>query len=810
MSRIEKCLGDAVDAGRLSRDQAEDLLRRFRREERQFAKTMGQTQAEAEAAAKVAAELAAEAAERKRQTALQILRLEDLKTKAESHPEGMVAGVAALMGRDVHDAASYGSVESRMVAIEKTLFAMWISGVEQFRSKMAGLRRNSLGLERLVRELYGENVGDDMSRAAAAQWREMTDYAVGRFNAAGGTLRRKEAWRLPQVWQREKIAGAGQQQFREYMMDALEQGRVTIRDFETGDPVDRAKAVEIISEAYDRIRTNGLSELMPGRHGATKLANSRSDPRVFEWTSADAWLDFNDRFGVGREGIMDLLTGHVRSIGRDIALLEAFGPNPEASARYMIDLARQWAGREGRSGLGGLGPGPAAKWLEAIWDQTTGKAHTPVSENVATFMRGLRGWATATKLGSALLSSVTDFATLRQTAKFNGLDTVKALGFYTRTLNPASEADRRLATKLGLTAETGLRTMHAASRHTLDVVGHELPSRIADTVLRASFLSTHTDAARQAFGMAFYSELADVADTAFTKLPEIFQQRMRRYGITPDDWNLIRTGDSLEQDGVRFLWPEALARQGGARAEAATKLMSMVLEETAFAVPTPGAVERAAILGSSRPGTISGEMLRTFGQFKTFSVAMVLTHGMRGLRQAKGGDYGQYLASIVLSMTVMGAWALQMKEIAKGREPRDMADSRFWGAAFVQGGGAGIFGDFLYAGLSRERRGLVETFLGGPSYGVLEDAWRLSAGNLMAEATGEDADWGRDFVRFLRYNTPGSSIWYARLALDRMLFDQLQTQLDPDYRASFRRLEQRYRREFDQEFYWEPGEALPN
>ncbi|MEX2628644.1 MAG: hypothetical protein WD341_01810 [Tistlia sp.] len=648
-----------------------------------------------------------------------------------------------------------------------------------------------------------------MSRAAAAQWGEMTDYAVSRFNAAGGTLKRKESWRLPQVWQRDKVISAGGQAFREHMMTALETGRLAIRDFETGAPVTRLKAVEIIDEAYEKIRTNGLSELVPGRRGGTKLANSRSDPRVFEWTSADAWLEFNDRFGMGREGIMDVVTGHVRSIARDIALLEQFGPNPEASARHMIDLAKQWAGSKEKSGLFDYGPAGAERHLGAIWDQVTGKAHSPVNEGAATFMRGLRSWATSTKLGSAMLSSVTDFSTLRQTAKFNGLDTVQLLGFYLKGLNPANEADRRLATKLGLVAETGLRTMHAASRHTLDVVGTELPSRVADTVLRASFLSTHTDAARKAFGQAFYAELADLSDVPFTRLPDPFQRQFRRYGLTPDDWNLIRTGDALEQDGVSFIWPEALAKQGGARAEAATKLMGMVLEETAFAVPTPGAVERATILGSTRPGTLSGELLRTFGQFKSFAVSMALTHGMRGLRQARGGDHGQYLASIVLSMTVMGAWAMQMKEIAKGREPRDMADHRFWAAAFVQGGGAGIFGDFLYAGISREGRSFAATFLGGPAFGIIDDVASLTAGNIATAAGGDDANWGRDMVRFLRHNTPGSSVWYARLALDRLLFDQLQTQLDPDYRQGFRRLEQRYRQEFDQDFFWAPGEAVP-
>ena len=68
---------------------------------------------------------------------------------------------------------------------------------------------------------------------------------------------------------------------------------------------------------------------------------------------------------------------------------------------------------------------------------------------------------------------------------------------------------------------------------------------------------------------------------------------------------------------------------------------------------------------------------------------------------------------------------------------------------------------------------------------------------------------GRELVRFLMANTPGSSLWYARVALDRILWDQMQKELDPDYRESFRAIERRARREFDQGYWWRPGDLAP-
>lgn len=56
---------------------------------------------------------------------------------------------------------------------------------------------------------------------------------------------------------------------------------------------------------------------------------------------------------------------------------------------------------------------------------------------------------------------------------------------------------------------------------------------------------------------------------------------------------------------------------------------------------------------------------------------------------------------------------------------------------------------------------------------------------------------------------PGASTIYARLALRRMVFDQIQILGDPEYRESFRRQEQRAARDYGQSFWWRPGHALP-
>jgi hypothetical protein len=69
--------------------------------------------------------------------------------------------------------------------------------------------------------------------------------------------------------------------------------------------------------------------------------------------------------------------------------------------------------------------------------------------------------------------------------------------------------------------------------------------------------------------------------------------------------------------------------------------------------------------------------------------------------------------------------------------------------------------------------------------------------------------FGAELARFMRWNTPGTNLWYTRLGLDRLLWDQVQSLVDPDYRKSFRRMEQRARRDYGQDFWWKPGQATP-
>ena len=791
---IAKCLGDAVDAGRISRDGAEKALREVKR---LFDENPGISEGAAAAAA--AESLTREAALRKRQTALQVMATARVLRDATGHEGGIYRGAWAVLGRDLTGKATYSNVEGRAQAVRGILHGKFADGLEAYRSKNLGLTRDTVGLTRMVRDLYNEASGDPVAANAARAWRDATEYARTRFNAAGGNIPRKETWRLPQVWDADAVKRTGQAGFEEWMHRAVEDGRLRIWDYEANAPVGALRRAEIITQAWERISSNGLSDLVPGASGGTKLANSRADRRAFEWATADAWLEANRTFGKGDAGIFDLLVGHIDGMAQDVAQLEILGPNPAATARVLIDTAKKGGASE------------TEVWhLQNLWDVVNGSASSPVAGWKASFFGGVRQWLSSAQLGSAVLSSVADFQTMRQTAAWNGLGANGIMGEYLRLLNPANAADRKLAVRAGLIADGWARRAMAAQRTMMEEIGQTLPARISDFVMRVSGMNAHTQAGKWAFGMEFLGRLADDAGKGFDALDPALRRTFERYGMGAADWDVIRSKGMFTEDGVNLIFPEQMVRTGDRGAErAATRLLEMIDAERGFAVLEPGAAERALTLQGTRGGTWAGEFWRSTAQYKSFPITMMTRHIMRGVSEG-GMAGGAYLARLVVGLTAAGALAMQMKEVAKGKDPRDMTTPGFWGAAFFQGGGAGIFGDFLNSAVTRSDRSFYMTAIGGPTAGLLDDLMKLTGANIQATAEGKDANFGADFARFVRRNTPGTSIWYARLAMDRLLWDQLQAVIDPDHGRAWSRTEQRARQETRQEFWWRPGEASPD
>jgi hypothetical protein len=335
-----------------------------------------------------------------------------------------------------------------------------------------------------------------------------------------------------------------------------------------------------------------------------------------------------------------------------------------------------------------------------------------------------------------------------------------------------------------------------------------------------------TEARRRAFGVTAMHAIGSVVrehDT-LAALDASDKRLLKARGITEADFKVWKKAEledwgngndtMLTPDSIYRLTDEQLheidpkANPQALREKAATRLLGIILEETDVAIVEPGAVERAISGAGLQRGTWKGELTKSFFLFKSFPMAMLYRHWKRGMSMPNRGGRAAYIAALIASTTVMGALSLEVSEILKGRDPRKLygeGSFRNWIAAMLKGGSLGIYGDFLFSEQT-QHGGSALGSLAGPVAGELEDIIGLTQGNAVQAMQGKDTNIGAETVRFVKGNLPGANLWYAKAALDHMIFDRLQEYFSPGY---LRKMTHRAQTEFGQEFWWEPGEVTP-
>ena len=219
-------------------------------------------------------------------------------------------------------------------------------------------------------------------------------------------------------------------------------------------------------------------------------------------------------------------------------------------------------------------------------------------------------------------------------------------------------------------------------------------------------------------------------------------------------------------------------------------------------MPTPGARERALMNWGSKRGTPLGEAVRMIMQFKSFPITFV-TKGLKrqyyGKKAAgKSGYIG--MAQLMVGTTIMGYIANATKDVLKGREPRDVFSEERAFAGFVEaftaGGGAGIYGDFIFGEYNRYGQGLLQS-VAGPTLGMADDVAKVW-GKLM---DGKPIEAGEKVVQTALRNIPGINLFYAKFAIDYLFMYGISEKMSPGY---LRRLEKRVKRDQGSEFYFPP------
>lgn len=845
------CLISAVEQGAITREEADRLQSAFDDEYAQARLDLGDAAGAASARERIEKQLRAEAIEKRRRVLLQ--------DAAQDRIAEYLQGFRDLDGKpDVYGAtlnllenfgfAGTSSMAGRFKAIVSLAHGELADVLSTFRrSRLTGRRFNRPQLDDVAREILGEATESPEAKSMANAVSSVFESLRQRFNAAGGAIGKIEGGYLPQHHDARALLKAGRGQWKDFIRPRLDRERMT--DPLTGERLTDARLEQSLDAIYSSVTTDGWikREASGVAHTRGAVASQRTDERFLHFKSADDWLAYDASFGKGDPA--KAIFQHINGMARDIAAMETLGPNPAATVEWLKQIVTIEAAKaiDGRPSLYKTGGADAIKtsdklnyigWrIDSVFQYLRGRQM--ISNQTATGFGSTRNILTSAFLGSAAVTAATTDPFIDMAARYmSGLPVTKALFGITKAIR--SEYTREQAVRSGIVLDDFLHIVGDEARFAGQLAGSEWSKWLAERTVNLSGLEAVTQARKHVFARDWEAMLADLREKSIGQLPAYTRRAMEGYGIDQTAWDVMRAIEPHRPEGgAGFLRPIDIAHaidgpalprvqqllgidagdQSVAREQAragltriAEQMLEMILGETERAVPSGTARARSYVTGLTPRGSVMGEILESGLMFKSFGLSFT-TLQIQAIKQelhqgpARGGAYA---AAMLIGLTLGGGMALQLKNIANGKDVQPMDDPRFWGQAMQTGGGFGLFGDFMFADVNRFGHNLQEQLM-GPVVGALSDAWKLTAGNVQKALQGKNTSFGRDAAQFIgRYTPVLASLWQTRAAYRRMVTDQLQYLLDPEAHKHFREQERRLQTETRQGYFWRPGETAPD
>lgn len=793
------------------------------RQYRKVQQGMNPDQAAAEAGRELSDTLSAAAAIEKRNAAINLrVRTEALDYLATTWADDPTEGVLSLL---------YGSARSRfgsrasVNAAQDAQFRRYIGGVQNDLER-AGLfdvlRRGEMDLDvaRAMWALDNEQALAGMPRQAVEvakalrKWQEVARIEANRY---GGWVGKEPRYVVRQSHSPDRIAEMGEAAWKADILPRLDLARM----FPDGPP---ANMDDWLHETYMNITTG----VRPDGEGASKmaafkgpgnLAKKVSQERVIHFKSADDWFDYNRQFGFS-----NLREAYVQGLHRaaeQTGLMQVLGTNPEYNLKAIVQATRERLSRSDPEALKKIDAGTrGGTRVENAYKEVSGATRRVASQRLAAVGQGIRVWNTLTGLGGAVLSAVTDVPIRAVALRHQGQNFLGAIadGIVApiRRIVGGLGSEERQATLAAAGYFNEIALGNLASRFSPDDTIPGRLNRATNTFFKWNLLAGWTDTMRRSSLESMARFFGEVGDD-FASLSQRTRDTLERFRVSESDWKIMRRGVQEESGGERFLTPEGIRQldvdhfpgdsrraKENAREALASKLQQLYADELNAAVISPDARTLATIRQGQQAGTPMGEALRLFWQFKSFGIAIFQRGFLRefyGYDYGRGGRFGmsniQGLALLMASSTAFGYVAMSMKDMIRGKQPRPLDNHKTWMAAATQGGGFGIYGDFLFGEANRLGGGFLST-VGGPTVGKADDLFKLW-GSVKA---GDDI--GAQALRTFVGNTPYNNLFYARMAADYLFLYQMQESLNPGY---LRRMERRVERENGQEWWLRPSEV---
>ena len=558
----------------------------------------------------------------------------------------------------------------------------------------------------------------------------------------------------------------------------------------------------------ENLKSDG-ADFSYGARATKDVAKSSKFKRVLHFKTADDWFDYNDVFGVGN--LKESFFSGLQTAGRNIGIMDTLGTKPAENFEKIRKAVakRMVMDKRDQNTV-------SSKQFNKFISVVDGSIYTVENFGVAKYSAIARALSSMAKLGGATVSAAADIGLYGSEMRYQGKSFLggmfEAMSSLARIKNTKQKKD--IAEMLGFIADNTIYDI--AGRYQ---VGDNLSKGFTKAqrfFFKVNLLSWWTNTLKEGAMLGMANYFAKQKNLSFDSLNPQLKNLFKVYNIDSTKWNIIRkTAMEKADDGTEFIniglldqisdadvkkitgIDDLTAREIGIEKDKFKASVSgMLLDRSIYAVIEPDARVRATMTQGQLAGTAAGEALRFFFQFKAFPLSIVQKVLGREIDYFKGqnkevqrGIVG--LAAIVVTSGLLGYLSMTIKDLLKGRSPRDPTKVKSVMAAFLQGGGLGIYGDVLFQ----------ETRSGGDILGQLAGPVPLTAFDLVQAIKygirGEGGKAGRTAYRAVSQSIPFLNLFYLKTAFDYLIGYSIMETMSP---GTLRRMENRMRRDYNQEF----------
>ena len=601
--------------------------------------------------------------------------------------------------------------------------------------------------------------------------------------------------------------------WKNFVMEKLD----TDRTFANTDNVD-----EFMIEVYNSLVGNkyliadGVGNTY-GTRSSQDVAKGSKFKRVLHFKTADDWFNYNDKFGVGN--LKESFFSGLQTAGRNLGIIDALGTKPKENIDKIRFAVHDRLKKQGKD----VGDIKNFRKLDKYMKVIDGSIYTVENFGVARYSAVARTLASMARLGGATISALADVGIYGSEVRYQGRSFLGGMFEALSSLGKVKNTKQKkgIAEMLGFINDNTIYDMSA--RHQVGDNLNKGWTKAQRTFFKLNLLSWWTNSLKEGAMLGLANYFARNKNLEFGKLNNQLQELFTMYDINPTKWDIIRkTAMEKADDGKEFINIGLLDQMLDSDIKKITGLdkmtdrqiriekekfkasvSGMLLDRSIYSVIEPDARIKGIMTQGKLAGTGFGEAIRFFGQFKAFPISIVqkvLGREMDYFKGRKQGDLGRGIrgmGALMVTSGILGYMSMTIKDLLKGRSPRELIDEdgsingKTMMAAFLQGGGLGIYGDVLFKE-ARDSSSIVAGLAGPVTLTAADVLMALNHGMHL-----EGGKAGKAAYKAVTSMIPFLNLFYIKSAFDHLIGYQILETINP---GILERVENRMEKDYNQHF----------